>query len=80
MTRNFVEEAKSEVIPNIGQIDRQSRLSLDRAVRAGTISKWRGHWFPHAGAPVGLGPLKVCYGPNEMADYFADWRASWAQS
>ena len=76
MPRDFVSAALAEVIPNIGQIDHAGKLALERAVRAGKISKWRGYWFPHAGAPYGIGPLKTCYGPNAVGAYYADWRAS----
>lgn len=74
MARDFVAEATREVIPNIGQIDHRAKLALERAVRRGEISKWRGHWFPVAGAAFGIGPLKTCYGPNEVCEHFAAWR------
>ena len=75
VSRDFVADALREVVPDIGQIDHASKLALGRAVRAGHISKWRGYWFPHAGAPFGMGPLKTCYGPNALCAYFAEWRA-----
>lgn len=76
MPRDFVTEATSRVIANIGQIDKPDQRLLDRAVKLGTISKWRGRWFPEAGAPYGLGPLKTCYGPNDVCAYYAAWRAA----
>lgn len=75
MPRDFVSEAMVEVIPNIGQIDHQAKLALERAVRNGVIAKWRGYWFPWAGAPVGIGPLKTCYGPAVVRDFFETMRA-----
>ena len=51
-----------DVIVNIGQIDKPTARQLDRLVRAGTLIKWRGKWFPVAGAPWGLGPDKTCWG------------------
>ena len=51
-----------EVIVAIGQIDRDARRELDREVRAGHLERWRGYWAPVAGASMGLGPLKTCWG------------------
>lgn len=73
---DIVAAALAAVIPDIGQISHVDKLALGRAVRAGTLAKWRGYWFPHAGAPVGLGPLKTCYGSPEAAAYFADFKTS----
>lgn len=75
MARDFVAEATLKVIPDIGQIDHQTKLALERAVRSGVIAKWRGYWFPLAGAPMGIGPLKTCYGPAETRDYFESMAA-----
>ena len=72
--RELVSEATMHVIPDIGQIDHQSKLALNRMVRAGTIAKWRGYWYPEAGAPYGMGSLKTCYGPPEIRDYFATFK------
>ena len=72
--RELVIEARRSVIPDIGQIDHQSKLALNRMVRAGEIAKWRGRWFPEAGARWGIGPLKTCYGPPEIRDYFAGFK------
>ena len=47
---------------SIGQIDRDVRRELDREVRAGRLERWRGYWAPVAGASMGLGPLKTCWG------------------
>ena len=65
--RDFVAEALDKVVVNIGQIDHQSKLALERAVRAGRLTKWRGFWHPVAGASWGLGSPKTCYGTHEMA-------------
>jgi hypothetical protein len=51
-----------EVIVNIGQIAPDTEKQLNKLVRAGTLTKWRGKWFPVAGAPFGLGPDKTCWG------------------
>lgn len=69
--RDFVAEAQEYVIPNIGQIPHRERLALERAVRAGTVAKWRGFWFPVAGSQMGVGPLKTCYGPPRLRELFA---------
>lgn len=51
-----------KVVVNIGQLDAATKRKLDKMARDGRIAKWRGHWFPIAGAPEGIGPLKICYG------------------
>ena len=51
-----------DVVCNIGQVTPSDRLALERHVRDGTAIKWRGHWYPVAGAAFGLGQLKTCYG------------------
>jgi hypothetical protein len=50
-----------EVICNVGHVTKEDRRLLDRLVRAGTAVKWRGYWFPVAGASHGIGPLKTCW-------------------
>jgi hypothetical protein len=54
-----------QVIVNIGQLADADTKALTQAVRAGTLIKWRGHWYPIAGADFGIGPLKTCYGTPE---------------
>jgi hypothetical protein len=76
MDRNFVDEARHEVIPNVGQIPHDAVLALERAVRKGELAKWRGRWFPIAGAPFGIGPLKTCYGPPGSAERWSGWGAT----
>jgi hypothetical protein len=49
------------VIVNIGNIDVATARTLDKLVKAGTLAKWRGYWFPVAGAQFGIGPLKTCW-------------------
>jgi hypothetical protein len=51
-----------EVICNIGQVTNEDRRLLDRLVKQGIAAKWRGYWFPVAGASHGIGPLKTCWG------------------
>lgn len=51
-----------EVIVNIGQIAPETEKNLNKLVRAGTLLKWRGKWYPVAGASFGIGPDKTCYG------------------
>ena len=51
-----------EVLIQIGQIAPETVKQLDKMVRAGTLVKWRGFWYPVAGASFGLGPLKMCWG------------------
>lgn len=64
LTRSQVESALNadEVIVCIGQLSTEHKLALDLMARRGQIQKWRGKWFPVAGAPMGLGPDKACYG------------------
>lgn len=50
------------VIADIGQVKGLWKRTLDLEVRAGRLTKWRGYWYPVAGAPWGMGPLKTCYG------------------
>lgn len=64
---DFVEAAlKGSVVVDIGQIDAATRRALDREVKAKRLERWRGHWFPHAGASWGLGPLKTCWAIPEV--------------
>jgi hypothetical protein len=60
-----------EVVVSIGQVTPGEKRVLDQAVRAGKLAKWRGKWFPIAGAPLGLGPDKTCWSTPETAAYFA---------
>jgi hypothetical protein len=57
-----------EVIVNIGQIAPATERELNKLVRKGTLTKWRGKWYPVAGASFGLGPDKTCWG---LASKFA---------
>jgi len=71
--------AGEDVVANIGQVTGLWKQMLEREVRAGRLTKWRGKWFPHAGAPFGLGPDKTCYGTPALRDFFADMRDSLAK-
>lgn len=53
---------EGEVIVQISQIAPDTVKHLDKLVRSGTLVKWRGKWFPVAGASYGLGPDKTCWG------------------
>jgi len=55
-----------EVIANIGQISGADKRRLDKLAEDGQISKWRGKWFPVAGASYGIGPDKTCYGTHAV--------------
>jgi len=57
-----------EVVCDTGQVDPLTRRYLDKLVRSGEALKWRGHWYPVAGAAFGIGPLKTCWG---LASKFA---------
>jgi hypothetical protein len=57
-----------DVIADIGQVKGVWKKTLDREIKAGRIVKWRGYWFPIAGAQFGIGPLKTCYGTAEARD------------
>lgn len=63
--------AGRDVVPNIGQVKGAWKAALEKEVRAGRLTKWKGHWYPVAGAPWGMGPLKTCYGLPEIAEHFA---------
>lgn len=71
---NEVSEAKfamvlaGEVVVDIGQVNGLWKQMLDREVRVGRLTKWRGHWHPVAGASWGIGPLKTCYGTPATAE------------
>ena len=56
-------EAKRRVIVDIG-LSKELRRNLERLTHRGEIAKWLGYWFPIAGAPIGIGPLKTCFGPK----------------
>lgn len=73
--RDFVAEARCRVVAVIGQVDDASRRKLDAAARNGEIAKWRGYWYPVAGAPFGIGPLKTCYGPVGSPDRWAGFES-----
>lgn len=60
--------AETEVVAITYSLDRAEKRELERLVRQGRIAKWRGRWFPIAGAPFGIGPLKTCYGPAVIRD------------
>lgn len=81
-TEWFPEEALSDVlagrdvVANIGQVKGAWKAALEKEVRAGRLAKWKGRWFPTAGAPWGIGPLKDCYGLPSIAAEFASFRLS----
>lgn len=60
--RVISEALSGSVIVNIGHIGKETEKQLNKLVRSGTLVKWRGHWFPVAGASHGIGPLKTCWG------------------
>lgn len=78
ITKEQAEEilGAGEVLVNIGQIDRDLQRSLELAVKRGQIAKWRGFWFPQAGAHFGISPLKSCYAVPETAAQFAAFKAA----
>lgn len=51
-----------EVLVQISQIAPETVKQLDKMVKAGTLIKWRGKWYPLAGASFGIGPDKTCWG------------------
>lgn len=71
--------AGDKIIADIGQVNGLWKTALEREVRAGRLAKWRGKWFPQAGAPYGIGPDKTCYGTPENRDRFAAMRACLAK-
>lgn len=58
----IAEAMSGEVVVNIGQVNKPTARALDNLVKAGTLLKWRGKWYPVAGAAWGLGPDKMCWG------------------
>lgn len=58
----IAEALNGAVICNSGQCDKATVRALDKLVKAGKLAKWRGHWYPCAGANYGIGPLKSCWG------------------
>lgn len=50
-----------EIVIDIGQLTAGDVRELNRAVRRDRLVKWRGHWWPKAGASHGIGPLKTCW-------------------
>lgn len=67
--------AGRDVVPDIGQVKGVFKQALKKEIKAGRLVTWKGKWFPHAGAPFGLGPDKTCYGTPELRDYFAGMRS-----
>lgn len=65
-TTNWLDRALAgHILADTGFLTKTDRALLDKAVRRGTLCKWRGHWAPTAGAPYGFGPPKTCYGTPE---------------
>lgn len=57
------------VLVNIGQLEDRCARQLDRLVKRGYLVKWRGRWYPVAGAQFGIGPLKTCWATPAVASY-----------
>lgn len=70
--RNLDAALRGEVVVDIGHLGKLDVTVLDRAVRAGKLAKWRGKWFPNAGAPWGIGPDKTCWSTPEVAAFWAE--------
>jgi hypothetical protein len=64
----------ADVVADIGQVKGLWKRTLEKEVRAGRLVKWRGKWFPMAGAPFGLGPDKTCYGTPDVRDFLISCR------
>lgn len=71
--------AGRDVVPDIGQVKGAWKRQLEKEVKAGRLTKWRGKWFPCAGSPFGIGPDKTCYGTPELRDYFAGMKTARAK-
>lgn len=56
------EALAGRVIVQIGQITPETERELNKLVKSGVLLKWRGYWYPIAGASFGIGPLKTCWG------------------
>lgn len=63
--------AGRDVIPNIGQVKGVWKRQLEKEVKAGRLAKWKGKWYPVAGASWGLGPDKTCYGTPALKEHFS---------
>ena len=62
VTRHIAESfIAGDVVVNIGQVDKPTERFLNKMDRAGIAVKWRGKWYPTAGASWGLGPDKTCW-------------------
>lgn len=64
----LTEITKGGVVVDIGSIEPRAKKALDRFAKRGDIAKWRGKWFPVAGADFGIGPDKTCYGLHETQE------------
>lgn len=62
-----------KVVVCIGQVPDEVRRQFEKLVRKGVAVKWRGKWYPVAGASFGLGPDKTCYG---LASVYASQEAA----
>lgn len=58
-------------IVNIGQVGPTLQKALNKAVRAGRLVKYRGHWDSFQ-ASFGMGPLKSIYALPAFAQMAAD--------
>lgn len=68
MQNVWVDEIKAgKIVCNIGQLSKADLRAIERCIRAGIIQKFKGHFWPVSGAPVGIGPLKTCYRKAETA-------------
>lgn len=71
--------AGRDVVVNIGQVKGAWKRQLHREIAAGRLVTWKGKWFPVAGAPVGIGPDKTCYGTPALRDHYRDFAAGVAR-
>ncbi len=62
MTNNnkWIDHAKADYLPDIGQLSRADIRDLNKAVKAGILIRYRGYW--NSGCPIaGIGPLKTIW-------------------
>lgn len=66
-TAEFFNEriAEKGYVADIGQIGPELKKRINRAIRAGTVVKYRGYWDT-GHACFGMGPLKSCYTSAEV--------------
>jgi hypothetical protein len=61
---DWITEAKTRPVVDIGQIPPKTRAKLDRMAKRGELEKWQDYWYPGIRCGWGIGPLKTWWGPK----------------